>query len=139
MSLVAVKKSIEDRFVANWLGTNLSTNVRWENVPFTPPTTNWVSLDIVQGNSQNTAICTGMNTRRTGFIIIDAYALPDQGAKSALELIEEANTIFENRQFDGIQCLASRIRHIGINNTQGADATWYMYRTSIPYYKYVTA
>lgn len=139
MSLVSLKKSIEDRFVANWLGTSLATNVRWENVPFTPPTTNWVSLDIVLSNSQNTAICSGMNTRRNGFIIIDAYALPDQGAKNALDLIDQATAIFENTQFDGIQCLAARLRHIGINNTQGADATWYMYRTSIPFYKYIIA
>ena len=134
--LVTIKQDIEDRFIANWTATTIATNVRFENTPFTPPTTNWVSLDIVYANSDNAAIHSSMDTRRNGFIIIDAYAVPDYGSRDALTLVDAANVIFENQQFNTIQCLAARVRHIGINNTQGTDASWYMYRTAIPFYKY---
>lgn len=137
MSLLSIKKAIEDRFIANWTGTNLDSNVRFENTEFTPQSgEEWVSLDIVWANSQNAAIHTNLDTRRNGFIIIDAYAMADQGSRGAIALVDEANSIFENQQFNNIQCLASRPRHIGINNTQGSDATWYIYRTSIPFYSY---
>lgn len=136
MSLVTIKQNIEERFVANWTDTTL-TNVRFENSVFTPPeNTQWVSLDIVFANSVNTAICTNLDTRVNGFIVIDAYGPPDDGSRGVLGLIDSANTIFENTQFDSIQCLASRPRKFGIMNTQGTDSTWYVYRTSVPFYKY---
>lgn len=136
MSLATIKEDVETRFVANWSGTTLD-KVRFENTPFTPPNTEWVSLDIVFANSENTAIHCNMDTRVKGFIVIDGYGPPDDGSRGVLNLIDSANTIFENTQFNSIQCLAARPRHIGIMNTQGSDAVWYVYRTSIPFYKYV--
>jgi len=137
MSLLTIKKDIEDRFVANWTGTSLD-NVRFENVPFVPPdNVNWISLDIVFANSENAAIHSSLDTRRNGFIIIDCYGPPDEGSRGVLSLLDQATSIFENQQFNTIQCLAGRPRHIGINNTQGSDAVWYIYRVSVPFYKYV--
>lgn len=137
MSLVTIKKDIEDRFIANWTGTDIATNVRFENVPFTPPDNeSWVSLDTIFANSTNAAIHSSLDTRVNGFIVIDCYAPPDVGAVVAMELADEAITLYQNTQFNRIQCLAARPRHIGINNTQGSDALWFIYRVSVPFYKY---
>lgn len=138
MSLATIKEDIETRFVANWSGTTLD-KVRFENVQFTPPENlEWVSLDTIFANSTNAAIHSGLDTRVNGFIVIDCYGPPDDGSRGVLNLIDSASAIFENTQFNSIQCLAARPRHIGIMNTQGSDSTWYIYRVSIPFYKYVT-
>lgn len=137
MSLATIKQDIETKFVAEWSGTTLD-KVRFENTQFTPPQNDyWVSLDTVFANSVNAAIHSGLDTRVNGFIIVDCYGPPDDGSRATLNLIDSVNAIFENKQFNGIQCLAARPRHIGIANVQGADPVWYVYRTSIPFYKYV--
>jgi len=136
MSMLEIKQLIEQKFISEWAGTTVD-KVRFENVEFSPPDNEyWVSLDIVFANSQNSAISSSLDVKRNGFIIIDCYGPPDDGSRGTVTLLDEATNIFENTQFSRIQCLASRPRHIGINNTQGSDALWYIYRTSIPFYRY---
>lgn len=135
-TMLQAKQAIEGLFVSSWTGTSLD-NVRFENVQFTPPDNEyWVSLDIVYSNSSNSAIHATLDTRRNGFIIVDVYGPPDEGSNNILALLEEVTEIYENKQFSGINTYATRPRHIGINNTQGSDALWYIYRVSIPFYYY---
>lgn len=138
MSISSIRASIETRFRDNWLGTSLDTNVRYTNVPFTPPLNeSWVSLDVFFALSENRSINgDSISVRRNGTIAVRCYAPMDSGAGALAQLSDEVVSIFENAQFDQIQCLSADIQHVGQPNLQGLDPRWYVYMVTIPFYRY---
>lgn len=136
MGINAIRQAVEKRFLDNWTGTDKKTTIRFSNRPFSPPKLkSWLSLDVNFADSNNSAI-SGRMTRRNGLIFCEIYAPIDKGSGDLTTLVDGFISIFENNQFDNIQCLSAKIRHIGVPNIQGTDPQWYVYRVSIPFYSY---
>lgn len=136
-----IRQNIEQRFRDNWTGTNLNTNVRYSNVEFDLKAVSgdWVSLDIRFANNNNAEIggnLSPVSVRRNGIIYIEIYSPVDSGTGNATTLVDEAISIYENQQFNSIQCLSANVRHDGVPNIQGTDPQWYRYSVRVEFYKY---
>lgn len=138
MSINQIRQDIEQRFVDNWVSTDLTNGVRWSNLPFKPDASAspWVTVDVRFGDGVNAEIHNNLSVRRNGQIVVEIFATVDSGTGTMTTLVDSVLGIFENAQFEGIQCLAGRVRHTGVPNIQGTDPQWYMYSVRIPFYKY---
>lgn len=136
MGVNSIRQAIESRFYTNWSSTDKTSTVRFSNRPFQPPSQKiWLSIDVKLHNSKNSGI-SGKSRMRRGHIFCEVRSPVDSGTGDLAVVTDDFIEIFENQQFEGIQCLAADIRHIGVPNIQGTDPQWYVYRVSIPFYRY---
>lgn len=134
MSFSTIRQNIETRFYDNWVGTNVNTAVRYSNEEFEPNgTAPWVGIDILFSPSRNASIGSTLCVRRHGVIAIEILVPIDTGTGTQLTLVDEVVTLFENQQFNDINCEASVVEHVGVPS-EGAEH--YKYRVGIPFYIY---
>lgn len=123
MSFDDERAAIEGRFNTQWGST---TEIAWDNVPFTPPATAWVRLSILPGESFNAALG-ATAVRHPGVIVVQIFTPEDTGTAQARTLAQSAANVFNNARFSGIRCRAAGIFRVGTFDG------WYQMNVNIPF------
>lgn len=136
MSNSAENIAIENLFKVGWGST---TGVKYDNVPFTVPTTAWVSIEVWNGQSQKASLGSGAQLRRsTGTVFVNIYTPLNKGSKAARDYADLVIPIFRDKQVSGITFEEPDVRRVGeqyfsINGVQ-STTQWYQLVVSIPYF-----
>lgn len=123
------RKAIEGRFSSNWT----TTSIKYENVPFTQPTTAWVALFIRNGAGGRNSIGTTTPRRRFfGSIIIQIFVLPLSGSATARGYADTIAAIYRDASFacgstGTIVCQEPAIETLGERNG------WFQVNVTVPY------
>ncbi len=124
MGFEALRESIETRMADNWS----TTEVAYENVPFTPPAGPWVRLQINLGEGGSMGILgSAVTVRDQGVISLQVFVPEGQGSKAANDLVDALITIYEHQRFDGITTYTASPRAAGITNG------WHQTNITIPF------
>ena len=144
MSKNKIREVIETEFRAKWTSTSITPDfVRYSNAPFDPPVDQkWASLDVHWLPDRNVAICVGPDTRVSGVLAIDVYDALDRGTGALLDMADEATRMFANKQLvvdtapgKPITFEPAMVKHVGVANQQGVDASWYSMIIRVPFWK----
>lgn len=80
---------------------------------------------------------TSLTSRVNGFIQVDIYLPLNTGVATGYTLSEAAKAIFNNQQFNRIQCLAGTITEVGRRNAGGDSVEYFQFRVVVPFYSYI--
>ena len=128
--------AIEDKFKTSW-GT--TTPISYDNLPFDVPLTNWVRLEVWDGDATKASLGTGVQLRRSsGTVFITIYSVLSQGSKPARDLADQVATVFRDIQLSGLIFFEPSVKRLGeVYHTGGGDrgstAQWYQIIVSIPF------
>lgn len=128
------RQNIEEEFVAGW--TSATTPIKFENVnglvsgtdmlKDDKGLTQWCRITILNAASSNMVIG-GTTVRHAGDIIVNVWVKSGTGTDTARELCDDVYDIFNNANFDGIQCHSSYV------TTEGDVEGWFQMTVSTPY------
>lgn len=124
--------AIENAFNDSWGST---TDIRFDNVPFTPPTDSpWVSLEVWDGESIKASIGTDNQLRRTrGTVFINIYTVVGDGSKGARTYADQAKTTFRDLVVSGITFYEGSTKRLGEFTYSGGSSQWYQMSVAIPF------
>jgi hypothetical protein len=71
---------------------------------------------------------TSLTSRVNGVVQIDIYLPLNTGVSSGYTLAEAAKAIFNNQQFNRIQCLAGSITEVGRRKAGGDSVGYFQFR-----------
>jgi len=141
MSTSATNIAIEGLFKTGW---GMTTGVKYDNIPFTIPTTAWVCLEVWDGVSRQVSlnVSTGATTtslrRSTGTVLVNIYTPLTKGSKAARDLADTACGIFRSNQVSGITFEEPSVRRVGEQyyTVGGVQSTtqWYQMIVSVPFF-----
>ena len=136
MGYSAINIAVENAFGTAWT----TTTVRYDNVPFTIPTTSWVSISVWPGKSNKGSLGSGTQLRRTiGTVFIDVYTPINGGVKPAADLADAIATVFRDLTVSGLIFFEASISRVSekyySNSGSGVPATtqWYQLSVAIPF------
>lgn len=136
MGTSAANIAIENLFKTGWGST---TGVKYDNVPFTVPTTAWVSIEVWDGAALKASLGNGARLRRsTGTVFVNIYTPLNKGSKAARDYADSVCAIFRDKQVSGITFEEPDVKRIGeqyfsINGVQ-STTQWYQMIVSIPFF-----
>ena len=137
MGHAALSIAIENKFKVAWGAT---TSVRYDNVPFTVPTTSWVSIETMEGDSITGSLGGTIKLRRTlGSVVIRIYTPIGDGSKPARTYADSVKLIFRDLQISGItfkEGSSKRVGEVYYSATGAASETaqWYQMLVVIPFH-----
>lgn len=121
--------AIETRLKTNWT----TTPIKFENVPFTEPTTAYVALNIVVGEGLQISLgATNVLRRWPGIIMMRVFAPENTGTKVVRQYADSLGAIFDRAQFSSgnsgvISCRIPSIETVGL------QSGWWQINVSVPY------
>jgi hypothetical protein len=136
MATSAINIAIENLFATGWAAT---TDIKYDNAPFTVPAVSWVSIECWDGVSSKASIGSGAQLRRsTGTVFVNIYTPINKGSRAARDLADSVQDIFRDKQVSGITFEEPDVRRIGeqyfsINGVQ-STTQWYQMIVAIPYF-----
>ena len=124
MSAETLRQAVVNQFDTSWSGDYVD---RGSNHKFDPPgDTNWVRLQTLPFGTDN--IDVGGTLQRTeGEIVVQCFAPANTGERSLLLMIDEVKSIFQNQNFEGVQCYATSTIKVGENGG------WYQINANTPF------
>ena len=137
MGHVALSVAIENKFNTAWAS---ATSIRFDNVPFTPPSTSWVSLDVIEGESITGSLGGTVKLRRTvGTVVVGMYTPVGAGSKAARTYADSVKLIFRDLQISGITFKEGTAKRLGEVYFASAGATsgtaqWYQMVVAVPFH-----
>lgn len=121
--------AIETRLKTNWT----TTPIKFENVPFTEPTTAYVALNVVVGEGLQISLgATNVLRRWPGIIMMRVFAPENTGTKVVRQYADSLGAIFDRVQFSSgnsgvISCRIPSIETVGL------QSGWWQINVSVPY------
>lgn len=138
MGIATISVAVENLFSTNW-GT--TTPIRYDNVPFTPPQTAWVSIETWPGNSSKASLGNSLQLRRSlGTVFISVYTPIGDGSKPARDLADQVAAIFRDKQVSGITFQEPDMGRVGeiyyAATGSGVVGTtqWYQAKVAVPFF-----
>lgn len=145
MGSKALNIAIESRFSTLW---GVTTPIKFDNVPFDVQPVSWVSLSVMDGDSDKASLGAGVQLRRTlGTVQLDIYAIAGSsggGSGYARQLTDSIKAIFRDVQLsDGaggtITFYEGKVKRIGEQYWAATGSTtgttqWYQMLVSIPFF-----
>lgn len=93
MGSKALNIAIESRFNTLWT----ATGIHYDNVPSDATVSAWVSMYVLDGDSNKASLGTSPQIRRhTGTVIVDIYTVIDTGSAYGRQLADSAAAIFRD-------------------------------------------
>jgi len=133
----SVNIAVENAFATAWGST---TTVRYDNNPFTIPSTSWVSLSVYPGKTNKASAGTGTQLRRMiGTVRIDIYTPINGAVKPAADLADSVVSVFRDLVVSGITFYEATLSRIGEQyysaSGTGVSSTtkWYQITVAIPF------
>jgi hypothetical protein len=124
MSFADERKSIENRFKAEWTATPIA----FDNVPFNPPfNSDWVRLNIQNGDSGYRSLESSI--RHTGIINVQIFTPVNKATKTSRQYADIVSDIFSDQRFDDI------VTNISSINIIDDDDAWLQTNITTPYYR----
>lgn len=127
MSYETVSNTIRSRFNTEWGTSNPTVTVAWGNVEFDPPNAAWVRFSIVPGESFQASLGSTPYWRHAGAIIVQCFDLVNKGEKDALNMADDAASIFRGWQSGSILCKSPFI------TTVGPDGKYFQINMTVPF------
>lgn len=116
------KEAVYARFVANYTGVDVDTNLALDNEEFDEPeAAPWVRLTVRGlGRAQNTLGRSGNRRFRSrGLVFVQVYVPANTGVQQSDSLAKEAADLFEGVSFSGLDFRAADIQETG------PDGKWF--------------
>lgn len=137
MGSSALNIAIENKFATSW---GAKTPIKYDNVPFTPPTTSWVAIETWDGKSEKASVGAGQQLRRSlGTVFVMIFTPVGGGSKAARGYADDVKAVFRDLVVSGVTFFEGDVTRIGekyyTNSGTGVPATsqWMQFAVSIPF------
>lgn len=105
------RKAIETRLQDNWV----TTPIAYQDVLYkVNGGEEFVSLNTLFSESEDVSLATNGPIRDWGIVMIEVFAIPDQGTERVLELCGDLRTLFHEQEFGGVTCQTGSSRRVGV-------------------------
>lgn len=131
MSFASFRQSIESAFNTAWAG---ETAIRWENVEFTVPATEYVEFRLEPDLTEQSAISANPNMRERGIVRVRIFTRQNIGTARSEELADLVATALQRKNLpDGVTMLATSRRPAEIVEFE-SGAGWFVVDVETEYH-----
>ena len=140
MTISTIRQELTSVMVSGFSDPSI---IKHSNIKFTSSNYPlWVDFMITFRSSFNHSISpaatNGVGVRRQGAVEAFVYTREGEGTSELSDTVGEIITIFENKNFNGIQCRAADILNLGQPKTPEGDVPLYAYAVRIPFFSFET-
>jgi len=136
MTTAAMNIAIENMFTTAW---GAATAVKYDNVPFTVPSSAWVGLEVWDGASAKASLGVTALRRTSGTVFVNIYTPLNAGSKPARDYADSVTAIFRDQRVSGITFEEPDVKRLGemvVSSTGTVNSTtqWYQMVVAIPFF-----